>query len=139
MSTVKVNTLTGTTTAGSIAVTGEGNSTTTNLQQGLCKAWVQFDGTATDAAARDSNNVGSMTDHSTGTYSVNFTNNMANDDYAFAMAANQTSTGTGMVTGDNGHQTVVAVGSLKFSLVATGTYSVTDCNIGTAMIIGDLA
>ena len=41
MSTVKVNTLTGTTTAGSIAVTGEGNSTTTNLQQGLCKVWVQ--------------------------------------------------------------------------------------------------
>ena len=37
MSTAKVNTLTGTTTAGSIAVTGEGGSTTTNLQQGLCK------------------------------------------------------------------------------------------------------
>ena len=36
-STLKINTLTGVTTAGSIAVTGEGNSTTTNLQQGLCK------------------------------------------------------------------------------------------------------
>jgi hypothetical protein len=35
MSTIKTNTLTGTTTAGSISVTGEGNSTTTNLQQGL--------------------------------------------------------------------------------------------------------
>ena len=34
MSTILVNTLTGTSTAGSIAVTGEGNSTTTNLQQG---------------------------------------------------------------------------------------------------------
>ena len=136
---LKVDTLTGVTTAGSIAVTGEGNSTTTNLQQGLCKAWVQFDGTATDAAARDSNNVGSMTDHSTGTHSVNFTNNMANDDYAFAMAGSNTTTGQPISTGDSGHQTVVAVGSLKFSLVATGTYSVTDCNIGTAMIIGDLA
>jgi hypothetical protein len=31
-STLKINTLTGVTTAGSIAVTGEGNSTTTNLQ-----------------------------------------------------------------------------------------------------------
>ena len=40
MSTVKVNKLTGTTTAGSIAVTGETGSTTTNLQQGLAKAWV---------------------------------------------------------------------------------------------------
>ena len=139
MSTVKVNTLTGTTTAGSIAVTGEGNSTTTNLQQGLCKAWVQFDGTATDAAARDSNNVGSMTDHSTGTYSVNYTNNMANDDYSFAMAANNNDTGTGMVTGDSGHQTVVAVGSLKFSFTGSSSNSVTDTIIGSAMIIGDLA
>ena len=139
MSTVKVNTLTGTTTAGSIAVTGEGNSTTTNLQQGLCKAWVQFDGDATDAAARDSNNVGSMTDHSTGTYSVNFTNNMANDDYAFAMAANNDDTGTGMVTGDSGHQTVVAVGSLKFSFTGASSNLVTDTIIGSAMIIGDLA
>ena len=139
MSTVKVNTLTGTTTAGSIAVTGEGNSTTTNLQQGLCKAWVQFDGDATDAAARDSNNVGSMTDHSTGTYSVNYTNNMANDDYYFAMAANNNDTGTGMVTGDSGHQTVVAVGSLKFSFTGSSSNSVTDTIIGSAMIIGDLA
>ena len=40
MSTIKTNTLTGTTTAGSISVTGEGNSTTTNLQQGLAKVWI---------------------------------------------------------------------------------------------------
>ena len=43
---LKVDTLTGVTTAGSIVVTGEGNSTTTNLQQGLAKAWCHFDGTA---------------------------------------------------------------------------------------------
>ena len=36
MATLKTNT-SGTSTAGSIAVTGEGNSTTTNLQQGLPK------------------------------------------------------------------------------------------------------
>ena len=136
---LEVDKISGTTTAGSIAVTGEGNSTTTNLQQGLCKAWVQFDGDATDAAARDSNNVGSMTDHSTGTYSVNYTNNMANDDYSFAMAANNNDTGTGMVTGDSGHQTVVAVGSLKFSFTGSSSNSVTDTIIGSAMIIGDLA
>ena len=39
---LKVDTLTGVTTAGSISVTGEGNSTTTNLQQGLAKAWHTF-------------------------------------------------------------------------------------------------
>ena len=39
---LKVDKFTGVTTAGSIDVTGEGNSTTTNLQQGLAKAWVQL-------------------------------------------------------------------------------------------------
>ena len=34
---LKVDKFTGVTTAGSIDVTGEGNSTTTNLQQGLAK------------------------------------------------------------------------------------------------------
>ena len=41
-STLKVNTLTGVSTAGSIAVTGEGNSPTTNLQQGLAKGFAAF-------------------------------------------------------------------------------------------------
>ena len=43
---LKVDTITGVSTAGSIAVTGEGNSTTTNLQQGLAKVWINFDGEA---------------------------------------------------------------------------------------------
>ena len=81
-STLKINTLTGVSTAGSIAVTGEGNSTTTNLQQGLAKWWVQFDGTASGAAARDSLNVSSMTDNGTGDYTININNDMANDDYS---------------------------------------------------------
>ena len=81
-SVLKVDTITGVTTAGSIAVTGEGNSTTTNLQQGLCKVWVNFNGTGT-IATRDSFNVSSVTDHSTGDFSVNYANNMGNDDYAF--------------------------------------------------------
>ena len=85
MATLKTNTLTGTSTAGSIAVTGEGNSTTTNLQQGLGKFWVNFDGTATDAAARDSFNVSSMADNGTGDYTITINNNMANDDYADVM------------------------------------------------------
>ena len=79
MSTILVNTLTGTTTAGSIAVTGEGNSTTTNLQQGLAKAWLR----ATAAAAvSDSLNVSSGTDHGTGDYSFATTNAFNNINYA---------------------------------------------------------
>ena len=79
MATLKTNTLTGTSTAGSIAVTGEGNSTTTNLQQGLLKVWHNFDGEGT-IATRDSFNVSGLTDVGTGDYRSNLTNAFANDD-----------------------------------------------------------
>jgi hypothetical protein len=71
---LKVDTLTGVTTAGSISVTGEGNSTTTNLQQGLAKFWIAMNGSGTPAAV-DSFNVGSITDVGTGNYKFNFSNN----------------------------------------------------------------
>ncbi len=80
---LKVDTLTGVTTAGSISVTGEGNSTTTNLQQGLCKVWFNYDGSGT-IAYRDSFNCASLTDNATGDHSVNFTSSMTSDDYSSA-------------------------------------------------------
>ena len=80
-STLKINTLTGVTTAGSIAVTGEGNSTTTNLQQGLAKVFCSFDGTGTPAI-KDSLNATSLTDNGTGSYDINFTNDMGNTNFA---------------------------------------------------------
>ena len=73
---LKVDTLTGVTTAGSIVVTGEGNSTTTNLQQGLSKAWLKMDGSGT-AEINDSLNNTSLTDNATGQYTVTIANNMA--------------------------------------------------------------
>ena len=77
-STLKINTLTGVTTAGSIAVTGEGNSTTTNLQQGLAKCFINQ---SSGQTIRDSFNVGSLTDTGTGIYQTNFTNSFNNNDY----------------------------------------------------------
>ncbi len=75
---LKVDKFTGVSTAGSISVTGEGNSTTTNLQQGLAKNWCSFDGTASTLSFEDSFNSASLTDNGTGNYSANFTNAMAN-------------------------------------------------------------
>ena len=80
MATLKTNTLTGTTTAGSIAVTGEGNSTTTNLQQGLIKCWVSFGGAS--ATVADSFNLTSVDDDGTGDFGINIANDMANTTYA---------------------------------------------------------
>ena len=65
--------------AGSTTITGEGGSTTTNLQQGLVKHWVQA---TDDTTFRDTFNAGSGTDNGTGNYTYTFTNNMSNDDYA---------------------------------------------------------
>ena len=79
MSTVIVNTLTGTTTAGSISVTGEGNSTTTNLQQGLTKVWITIP--SGQGSITDSLNVSSLDDDATGNCGANFTNNMGNATY----------------------------------------------------------
>jgi len=82
MSTLLLNTLTGKTSAGSIVVTGEGGSTTTNLQQGLAKAWVNFDGGASGAASRDSFNVSGMTDNGSGNYTVAINNDMSNANFS---------------------------------------------------------
>jgi len=76
---LKVDKFTGVTTAGSILVTGEGNSTTTNLQQGLAKAWFSA---SSDTTLTDSFNVSSGTDNGTGDYSYALSNAFANDDYA---------------------------------------------------------
>lgn len=87
---LKVNTIQGVSAAGSVAVTGEGNSTTTNLQQGLCKAWINLNGTST-IATRDSFNVASITDGGTGLFTVTITNDFNNDDYSTSGAAGEDS------------------------------------------------
>ena len=59
-----------------------GNSTAMSvINQGTAKCWVNFNGTGT-IAARDSFNVGSLTDNGTGDYSVNYSNAMADDDFS---------------------------------------------------------
>ena len=77
---LKTDKLTGKTTAGSISVVGEGNSTTTNLQQGLAKVWVHYNGTGT-IAVYDSLNVSSLNDSGTGQHQYNYTNNMSSTNY----------------------------------------------------------
>ena len=72
-------------TTGTLTLTSEGGAATTDVTQGLAKAWVNLDGTSSGAAARDSFNVASTTDTGTGNYKQTFTNNMSNDDYNFGL------------------------------------------------------
>ena len=97
MSEILVNKLTGTSTAGVILVTGEGNSTTTNLQQGLTKLWVNFNGTGT-IAARDSFNLSSLTDVASGRYKTVATNAFGNINYAPNGASGYDDTGMRVVS-----------------------------------------
>ena len=69
--------------ANSMTIRGEG-SNQTSIQQGLAKSWVNFNGTGT-IAARDSLNVGSLTDNGAGDYSPNFSTNMGNANYSITM------------------------------------------------------
>ena len=95
MATLKTNTLTGTSTAGSIAVTGEGNSTTTNLQQGLAKSWCHWDQTPTPHDTDDvytSFNIASITDKANGETTLTFTNNMGGTNWSSTFYANTSGT-----------------------------------------------
>ena len=127
---LKVDKFTGVTTAGSIDVTGEGNSTTTNLQQGLCKFWIQFNGTST-VATRDSFNLASLTDNATGDYTHTFTNAFSNNDYAaIGMAAG--STHSGFYNADNTNTTT-------FRQLIRASSTDTDTDPIALQIAGDLA
>ena len=135
---LKVDTLTGVTTAGSIAVTGEGNSTTTNLQQGLCKAWFNLNAIGTEAY-RDTFNIGSVTDNATGDFSHNFTNAMNNSNHVAILGTN----GTDNTTGVNSY-------AAYFDPTSTGTGFTRSQNISSGgtpldtgfvfgVVVGDLA
>ena len=75
-------------------VDSEGGSATTNLAQGLAKAWVHFT-TVTSTAVRDSFNVTGLTDEGTGRTTVTIANDMTNNDYAAVMFTNANNLQTG--------------------------------------------
>ena len=64
---------------GQTTIVGEGGTTTTSLQQGLCKVWCHWNAST---AIQDSFNVSAISDDGTGITTITYSNNMANDDYA---------------------------------------------------------
>tara|TARA_R100000697_G_scaffold93468_1_gene105344 strand:- start:500 stop:913 length:414 start_codon:yes stop_codon:yes gene_type:complete len=137
MSEIKTDKLTGVGTAGSIVVTGEGNSTTTNLQQGLAKAWVNFTGVSS-TSARDSFNVASLTDSGTGHTTVTFTSAMSNANYTGSWF-NNADANSGITNLSNdfaGNFAVRATGSYQTQCWYTGAI---DAFHNDSTIFGDLA
>ena len=81
MSELKVDTLTGKTSAGDITVTSESGAATMQLQQGLAKAWANTNQTSTQSN-RDSFNITSITDGGLGVTTLGFVNSMDNANYS---------------------------------------------------------
>ena len=128
-----VNTLKGTTTAGSVTVQGEGTATT-NMQQGLAKAWANFDEQDPNQI-RDDLNVTNLTDNGTGYFTINLTNSMNNNDYSRIGSAGENA--------NSGGNRVVGLRS-----PSTGSFNLFTCNTGGSAsdtpdtciaIFGDLA
>ena len=128
-------------TSGSTAIHGEAGTTssgstgaTTNLQQGLAKAWFTL---GVDAALDDSFNCSSVDDDGSGDYGIHYTNDFSNVLYA---------TGTGMtVTALNPRMMVQspskASDAVEVRLMSTTDGSASEANIThcEAVICGDLA
>ena len=129
-----VDELTGRASAGSIAVTAEGGTVTTNLQQGLAKTW----GTVVSQATVDSFNNSSDTDAGAGQFEHNFTSNFSAANYS-SVAANGAAPSIRTFTGTNWYDPAHYTTSLSRSgFYNHGTSAYTDTDFSVARF-GDLA
>ena len=122
--------------ANSMTIRGEG-SATTNIQQGLAKAWCHWTQVSTQTI-RDSFNVSGITDTGTGKTTLSINNDMSNDDWAGSMYQNGHS-GTG--TGDWDNHYAGGFISRATGSVAIVSYAsaLVDAGLVDVIIVGDLA
>ena len=141
MSTLRANALEGVDAKNSITiVAGAGNITTTNVQEGLNKCWINFDGRGT-ISTRDSFNHSSVTDNGTGDFSPVMTNAMGNINYAQAAAmSRQTNCDTDSINTNNstGNDVAPTTTTYRFGALQFGTGGV-DVTYVNFQIAGDLA
>ena len=115
---------------------------TTYSARGIAKAWVNFNGTGT-IAARDSENLSSLTDNGSGDYSINFSNSFNAADYApCALSTIQAGvSNAGMVVGTRNTSGTPDQTASAVRLVCIGVSSPAEADVGqvNASIHGDLA
>tara|TARA_R100000655_G_scaffold3710_8_gene12553 strand:- start:3467 stop:3898 length:432 start_codon:yes stop_codon:yes gene_type:complete len=132
----------GRTTAGSISVVAEGNGTTTNLQQGLIKQWVNL--TAATPAYKDSFNASTITDEGLGIYEYPFTNPMGNANYSAVGCASTKGSNNSytaiVTTGDSANSYGLhSTAAIRFNAYANNATALTDQDTVNSMVSGDLA
>ena len=99
------------------------------------RTWVNFNGTGT-VAIRDSGNVSSITDNSTGNYTINFTNNMPDVNYCMVGRYDKgnLSGGTDGIQGVP-TDTTYAVGSVRFVSRLANNGTIADFNNTNVLIV----
>ena len=120
MSEIKVDKLTGKTSAGDITVTSEGGAATMQLQQGLAKCYFQnntLSAYTTAGNTNDSFNVSSFTDSTNGELHFSFSNNMSQKGFSTVANASDASINDFATTN---HDTVSTSGS-EIIIYDTGT------------------
>ena len=133
MSEIRVDKISGKTSANAITVTGENGSTQTSLQQGLAKVWVHFDATSGTPTVQDSFNEDSITDSGVGDFTINFINAMNNDDFSVSV-------GGGSSGASNRNASVDGIASSSVSQLAyNNSNSQIDMLFNFTSVHGDLA
>ena len=118
---------------------GNNNSTPEQISQGRAKAWINFDGTAsTIGTGRDSFNVASVTDNNPGDYTINFTNDMANTNYAVCATTIASSGSTVAVIGvKTDHSTAYATDSITVQCIKPSNNGLADRTVINVVVFGD--
>ena len=114
---------------------GNNSVATSVVFGGTAKAWVNINGDASTPAARDSYNVGSITDASAGQYHYAITSAMSDGDYARTVSA-----------GDSGVRRVADTGAAASNTSVLGIIitedfsgSLADVDDANGVVDGDLA
>tara|TARA_B100000282_G_scaffold154289_1_gene111045 strand:- start:594 stop:1046 length:453 start_codon:yes stop_codon:yes gene_type:complete len=129
-------------TSGQVSIRGEGSATTTNLQQGLNKAWCTVN-QESGISTLDSFNQSSIADVRTGETLNTFTTNMGNNDYAIVHSEYDTDGNWSATGGMAGAKAVsgwnVPITTSAFSIVRYTSGSGGQDSEYCAMVSGDLA
>ena len=129
-------TCTGNLKAGTITDTSNNNSSTTaQIAKGRVKCWCSFNGTGT-VAIRDSFNVDSLIDNGTGDYTIEFINDMVNNDFVLAGTAGYNSEYIASHLTGAGSEIDYATDGFRFSTRHTYNNSVSDSKYVEVMICG---
>jgi len=138
MSEIKVDTLTGKTSAGDITVTSEGGAATMQLQQGLAKAWATVDQTGT-MAFLDSFNCASLSDDGTGQTTISFSSAFANINYSVGSTCEQGSGANDSRVLGRQNTTPRVTNSFPFFVLNVELTALLDVDVANTIFHGDLA